>query len=62
MKPFEDVEKVDTIKKERERLLADLQNFDMEESERMFITRKINNITEKLLNSARYEKDVPDEK
>ena len=53
---FEDTEKVDTIKAERDRLLAELQNFEMEETERMFIIRKINNITEKLLDKARYSK------
>jgi hypothetical protein len=56
MKPFEDKEKVDTIKKERDRLLAELQDFEMEETERMFIIRKINNITEKLLKAAEYGK------
>lgn len=55
-KPFEDKAKVADIKAERERLLSELQNMDLEESERLFITRKINNITEKLLHQARYSK------
>ena len=49
-------EKVDTIKAERDRLIAELQNFEMEETERMFIIRKINNITEKLIKAAHYGK------
>jgi len=55
-KPFEDKEKVCEINKERNKLIEDLQVIDMPETERMFILRKINIITDKLLKKARYGK------
>ena len=55
-RPFEDKEEVERIEKEREELIKVLGTYDMESSERMFILRKINHITEKLLKSARYMK------
>jgi len=55
-RPFEDIEEIKKIQEERNNLLHQLQNLDMPESEKMFIIRKINNITEKLLEKARYGK------
>jgi len=55
-RPFEDKEEVERIEKERAELIKVLGTYDMESSERMFILRKINHITEKLLKSARYMK------
>ena len=56
IKPFEDKEMVEEITKEREHLLEMLQKYNIPESERMFIMRKISNITKKLLEKARYGK------
>jgi len=55
--PFKDEEEVEKITKEREYLIETLQKYNMPESERMFILRKISNITEKLLEKARYGKE-----
>lgn len=55
-RPFEDKEEVERIEKEREELIRTLQTYDMESSERQFILRKINHISEKLLQKARYMK------
>ena len=52
-KPFEDKEEVEKIKAKREELIGSLSEFDLEDTERMFLVRKINNITEKLLKKAR---------
>ena len=56
--PFEDTEEVKNLQKTRDELIASLETFDIEDSEKRFILRKINNITEKLLESARYKKDI----
>ena len=55
-KPFEDKSKVKEILEYREKLIQDLNTFDMPESERMFLIRKIEHISEKLLEKARYGK------
>ena len=56
-KPFEDEEEVKRIEQKREQLIASLQDFDLEDTERRFILRKIEHITQKLLDKARYGKD-----
>ena len=56
-KPFEDKEEVEKIKKERDQLIAMLANFDMPDSERRFLKRKIAVITQRLLHKARYSKN-----
>ena len=55
-RPFEDKEQVKKLKLERDLLISSLSSYDMPETEKMFIIRKINNITEKLLEKARYGK------
>lgn len=55
-RPFEDKEEVERIEKERDALIRTLEDYDMESSERQFILRKINHITEQLLKKARYMK------
>lgn len=57
IKPFECPVVLDKIKEEREELIASLARFDMPESERQFILRKINNISERLVRAGRYAKD-----
>jgi len=57
-KPFEDKEEVEMLKLERDLLISSLSSYQMPDSEMMFIVRKINNITEKLLEKARYSKGV----
>ena len=48
-KPFEDKEEVASIKKERDELIEILKNYDIPADERRFIFRKIQIITERLL-------------
>ena len=43
------------IKEEEEKLLQALENYDIPDSERKFLVKKINHITEKLLEKAKYE-------
>jgi histidinol-phosphate/aromatic aminotransferase/cobyric acid decarboxylase-like protein len=57
LKPFEDKQEVENIVKERERLIESLSDFDIPDSEKRFLIRKINNISEKLLKKAQYKKD-----
>lgn len=59
--PFEDTEEVEKLQKTRDELIASLETFNIEDSEKRFILRKINNITEKLLELARYKKDIAQE-
>lgn len=56
-KPFECPIVMDRIKEEREELLASLSRFDMPDSERQFIIRKINHMSERLVRAGRYAKD-----
>jgi len=56
-KPFEDKEEVEKLKLERDLLISSLSSYNMPETEKLFIIRKINNITEKLLKEARYGKN-----
>jgi len=58
IKPFEDKEEIEKIQKERDKLIEFLDDFDIDDDERRFIVRKINNISEKLLEKARYKKDL----
>jgi|13_taG_2_1085334.scaffolds.fasta_scaffold00468_4 hypothetical protein len=54
--PFEDKEEVEKIKKERDDLLRQLESYDMVDSEKRFLIRRIEVITEKLLEKAKYSK------
>jgi len=56
-RPFEDKEEVRKLKIERDLLISSLSSYEMPETEKLFIIRKINNITEKLLEKARYGKN-----
>lgn len=56
--PFEDKEEVENIKKERDELLRQLESYDIVESEKRFLIRRIEIITDKLLEKARYSKKV----
>ena len=55
-RPFEDKEKIEELRKERDALVESLSKFNIPSSEKAFITRRINYITEKLLQAARYGK------
>ena len=55
-KPFEDKEAIEQIKKKREELIADLENYDIGSDEARFILRRISIISNKLLEKARYGK------
>lgn len=57
-RPFEDPEEVEKIRQKREELIKSLENYDISDSEALFILRKISIITEKLLNKARYSKEL----
>lgn len=57
LSPFEDKEKIEKIKKEREELLRILSTYSISESEKKFIIRRIDVITDKLLEKARYSKN-----
>jgi len=59
LSPFEDKEEVEKIKKEREELLRILGTYSISESEKKFIRRRIDVITDKLLEKAKYSKDKP---
>ena len=56
--PFEDEKLVEEIKKERDELIKQLEGYSMPDSERRFLVRKIENITNKLLEKAKYAKKV----
>lgn len=56
--PFEDEKEVEKIKEEREKLIRSLEDYDIPEEEKRFIMRKINHITERLLEKARYSKKL----
>lgn len=55
-KPFEDKEEVDSIKKERDNLIEMLKNYDLPTDEKRFILRRIQIISQRLLEKARYAK------
>jgi hypothetical protein len=55
-KPFEDQEEVDTIKKERDNLIEMLKNYDLPKDEKRFVLRRIQIISQRLLEKARYAK------
>lgn len=54
--PFQNDEEVERIKKERNELLDMLNNYNMSDSEKRFIIKRIENITKKLLEKAKYSK------
>jgi len=54
MRPFKNEEEIEMIKKERESLITIVTNFNTSEDEKRFILRRINIITEKLLEQAMY--------
>jgi hypothetical protein len=54
--PFQNDEEVERIKKERDELLDMLNNYNMSDSEKRFIIKRIENITKKLLEKAKYSK------
>lgn len=56
--PFEDEEEVESIKKERDELLRQLEKYDIVDSEKRFLIRRIEIITDKLLEKAKYSKKV----
>ena len=57
-RPFEDAEELEKIRQLREELISSLQDFNIPEDEKRFILRKISIISEKLVNGARYKKDI----
>jgi len=57
-RPFEDPEELEKIRQLREELISSLQDFNIPEDEKRFILRKISIISEKLVNGARYKKDI----
>ena len=57
-RPFEDPEELEKIRQLREELISSLQDFNIPEDEKRFILRKISIISEKLVNVARYKKDI----
>jgi len=59
LSPFEDKEEIEKIKKEREELLRILSSYSISESEKKFIRRRIDVITDKLLEKAKYSKNKP---
>lgn len=59
LSPFEDKEEIEKIKKEREELLRILSSYNISESEKKFIRRRIDVITDKLLEKAKYSKNKP---
>lgn len=56
LNPFEDKEEIEKIKKEREELLRILSTYDLPDSETVFILKRIDIITNKLLEKAKYSK------
>ena len=59
MKLFKDEEEINKIKKERDGLIHILTTYNMSDSERRFLTRRISIISDKLINKALYGKDKP---
>lgn len=57
-KPFADEEEIERLREERDRLIDSLLKYAIPEDEQRFIIRKIKNITEKLVEKARYMKDL----
>ena len=57
-RPFEDPKELEKIRQLREELISSLQDFNIPEDEKRFILRKISIISEKLVNGARYKKDI----
>lgn len=55
-KPFEDKEEVERIKKERDELIEILGKYDIPKDEKRFLMRRIQIITDRLLEKARYGK------
>lgn len=58
MHPFADEEEIERLREERDRLINSLSEYAIPEDEQRFIIRKIKNITEKLVEKARYAKDL----
>jgi len=56
--PFEDEKLTEDIKKERDELIKEIERYNIPDSERRFLVRKIENITNKLLEKAKYAKKV----
>jgi hypothetical protein len=56
LNPFLDKEEVEKIKKERDELLEIISKYNLPDSELRFILKKIENITQKLLEKAKYSK------
>ena len=54
--PFQNNQEVEKIKKERDELLELLANYNMSDSEKRFIVKRIQDITKKLLEKAKYSK------
>lgn len=52
--PFQNDEEIEKIKKERDELLEMLLNYNIPDSERRFIVKRIEDITKKLLEKAKY--------
>jgi hypothetical protein len=57
-KPFEDKEETLRIKKERDELIEMLKKYDIPRDEKRFIIRRIQIITERLMEKARYRKKL----
>lgn len=56
--PFADEEEMQRILDERDKLIADLEKYPMNQDEKRFVIRRLQVITEKLLEKARYAKDA----
>ena len=54
--PFIDEEECERLRKERDELIRQLDKFPIPEDEKRFIIRRISNISEKLLEKAKYAK------
>lgn len=57
-KPFADEEEIKRIKKERDELIEMLKDYNIPKDERRFILRKIQIITERLVEQANYKKNL----
>lgn len=58
MNPFADVEEIERLRKERDLLIDSLSNYEIPEDEKRFIIKKLRDITEKLVEKAKYSKDL----
>lgn len=56
LNPFADEEEIDRLEGERNQLIDDLETFPINQDEKRFLVRKIRNITNKLIEKARYLK------